>query len=352
MKRTSKRSTRLGLEDLEGRQLLSTAWAHIEAQVPVHAHVAPAGIVHNRVPIERLTQVPFTQTTLTVTSQSAPAMTTFNGKTALAWTDLSHNLNIALLHTGTDLTKLPPFTYERLAAQSNVSPSLTVFGGRLYLAWAGTDGRLNVASSADGVHFANHVILGEVSTATPTMQPFNGRLDLAWTGTDGRLNLISSADGITFDHKVTLSQTSYRSVTTGTTTSFVEMTPALAVFHGQLWLAWTGSDAGHHLNTMISADGVHFGQWVTMGETSDDGPALTVVHGASSSQPDRLYLAWTGTGNRLLNIASTTTNAFGFAASTFSGATAYNGIALNSVLPGTVELAWTDVTQHIHILQE
>jgi hypothetical protein len=37
---------------------------------------------------------------------------------------------------------------------------------------------------------------------------------------------------------------------------------------------------------------------------------------------------------------------------TFGGATAYNGIALNSVLPGTVELAWSDVTHHIHILQE
>jgi hypothetical protein len=104
---------------------------------------------------------------------------------------------------------------------------------------------------------------------------------------------------------------------------------------------------------MVSADGVNFGQWtILMGETSDDGPALTVVHGASSSQPDRLYLAWTGTGNRLLNLGYTTTNAFGFLVSTFSGATAYNGIALNSVLPGTVELAWSDVTHHIHILQE
>jgi hypothetical protein len=292
MKRASKRATRPGLEDLEGRQLLSTAWAPLDAPLPVHAHVAPAGIVPDRVPIERLAQVPFTQTTLTVTSPSAPAMTTFNGKTALAWTGLSHNLDVALLQTGTDLTKLPPFTYQILAAQSNVSPSLTVFGGRLYLAWAGTDGRLNVASSADGAHFFNHVILGEVSTATPAMQPFNGRLDLAWTGTDGRLNLISSADGTTFDHKVTLSQTSYRAVTTGTTTSFVEMAPALAVFHGDLWLAWSGSDAGHHLNTMVSADGVHFGQWTTLvGETSDDGPALTVVHGASASQLDRLCLA-------------------------------------------------------------
>jgi hypothetical protein len=130
------------------------------------------------------------------------------------------------------------------------------------------------------------------------------------------------------------------------------MAPARAVFHGQLWLAWTGSDTQHHLNTAVSADGATFGQVATIAVSSDDGPALTLVHGASSSQPDRLYLAWTGTGSRLLNLAYTTTNGLGFFPSTFLGATAYNGIALNSALPGKVELAWSDATHHIHILQE
>jgi hypothetical protein len=141
-------------------------------------------------------------------------------------------------------------------------------------------------------------------------------------------------------------------VTTGSTTTVVEMAPALAVFHGNLWLAWTGSDAQHHLNTMVSSNGTTFGQSTILNATSDDGPALTVVHGASSSQPDRLYLAWTGTGNRLLNVGYTTTNTPVFSVTTFYGAAAYNGIALNSVLPGTVEVAWSDVTHHIHILQE
>jgi hypothetical protein len=103
---------------------------------------------------------------------------------------------------------------------------------------------------------------------------------------------------------------------------------------------------------MTSTDGVTFGQHVFLGATSDDGPALTYVRAPSAGQPDRLDLGWTGVGNKLLNLASTTTDAFGFVATTFGGATADNGIALNSVLPGTVELAWSDVTHHIHILQE
>src|SRR5262249_37945366 len=146
MTRTSKRTTRPGLEGLEGRQLLSTVATPTAAPLPVAAHVAPAG-VGNQMPVN-----PTPPVAPTLTTMVAPAVTTFNGKTAIAWTgtDLGHHLNVSLLGTGTNVAALPKFAITTLPEQSNLSPAVAVFGNRLYLAWTGLDGRLNVESSADG----------------------------------------------------------------------------------------------------------------------------------------------------------------------------------------------------------
>jgi hypothetical protein len=350
MTRTSQRTNRPGLEDLEGRQLLSVASVPTSAPIPVAAHVAPAVFANQAQP-----NAP-TKVTLTVISMWAPAITTFNGQTALAWTgtDLGHHLNVSLLNTGSSLTALPNFAIVTLPERSNLSPSVAAFGGRLYLAWTGLDGRINVESSADGVHFSNKVTLGEFSGSSPALAVFDGRLDLAWTAFDGRINLASSADGVRFGNKVTLNQTSFKPVVIAKIHTQMEMAPALATFDGRLWLAWTGSDPQHHLNTMSSADGINFNQLATYVATSEDGPALAVQHGASAGQPDRLFLGWTGVGNKLLNVMSTTIDAPGFFNPTTLGQTASNGIALNSPAPGTLDIAWagTDVRYHINLQRQ
>jgi hypothetical protein len=95
---------------------------------------------------------------------------------------------------------------------------------------------------------------------------------------------MSSPDGTTFDNKATLGDT-----------SFVD--PALAEYHGQLDIAWTGTDSGHHLNTMRSANGTDFGDKETDSDTSIAAPALASAFG-------RLFIAWTGTdGGHHLNVA-------------------------------------------------
>ena len=61
-------------------------------------------------------------------------------------------------------------------------------------------------------------------------------------------------------------------------------------------LAWTGTDAGHHLNTMnfsAGPSGYTFGNKQTLGETSIAHPAVTVQ--PSQVHPAYYFVAWTGT---------------------------------------------------------
>jgi hypothetical protein len=349
MTRTSKRTTRPGLEDLEGRRLLSTAAVPTTAPLPVAAHVAPASVAAPA-PANTTSRV-----TLTITSMLAPGVTTFNGKTALAWTgtDLGHHLSVGLVNTGTSLATLPNFAVTTLPEQSNQSPAAAVYGNRLYLAWTGLDGRLNMESSADGVHFGNKVTFNTFSGSSPALDTFNGRLYIAWTGFDGRINLASSPDGVRFDRAETFAQTSFKPVVIAKINTQAEMAPALASFDGRLWIAWTGSDPQHHLNTMSSADGINFSQVTTYVATSEDAPALVVQPGTSPNQPARLVLGWTGVGNKLLNVMSTTVNAPGFFNPTALPQTANNGIALYATVPGKLGIAWagTDIQYHINLLQ-
>jgi len=65
-------------------------------------------------------------------------------------------------------------------------------------------------------------------------------------------------------------------------------------------IAWTGTDAAHHLNVRVGTDGVHFPTKFTFPETSPNGPALAV--GPADAPPD-FALAWRGTdANHSLNV--------------------------------------------------
>jgi hypothetical protein len=70
--------------------------------------------------------------------------------------------------------------------------------------------------------------------------------------------------------------------------------PALASLNGQLLLGWTGT-GNLLLNFMRSTDGSNFSDKVTLGETSPDAPALAVLD-------NRYVVAWIGVGNHQLNI--------------------------------------------------
>lgn len=114
------------------------------------------------------------------------------------------------------------------------------------------------------------------------------RAILAWSGTDTahRLNVMTSANGMTYGDKVTLNETSnYR--------------PAVASSGGEtgtrIDIAWTGMDSNHSLNIRLGVYGQSYTK-LTMKDNSFTAPALTVFNGD-------LYLAWAGTdSNHSLNV--------------------------------------------------
>jgi hypothetical protein len=151
----------------------------------------------------------------------------------------------------------------------------------------------------EGRHLLS-MTLPETSIAAPAIITFQDQITnnyapyIAWTGTDAQhhLNIENLYTGI----KRTLPDTS-------------SAAPALAVFQGRLFLAWTGTDAQHHLNVESSADGLNFdhktvldappgppGVFNGLNATTpaSDGPALAPAPGGQA-----LCIAWTGTDLRL-----------------------------------------------------
>jgi hypothetical protein len=164
--------------------------------------------------------------------------------------------------------------------------------GQFCMGWTGTDaaGLLNTALSQDGFVWDKTIIpTRDTSIAAPALAWHNAKLFLAWTGTDGagELNVMASLDGgKTFvpESKHTLAETSVAA-------------PALLSYAGLLVLAWTGTDGAATLNVAASGDEGASWQKIIMPEQAIGGPALTSwTSGAGFST---LFLAWTGTDNRL-----------------------------------------------------
>jgi hypothetical protein len=329
------RSVRPELSGLEGRQLLSLVGspkAIVGSPEVSHAQAATTPPV----------------TTFGDTSNAAPALVEFRGQTLLVFSSSFNGaLNVATVAKGPSGFQLKSKVTLNADITPSLTPAATVFDGRLYLAWTGTDGRLNVISSADGVHFANKVTLADTSRTGPALAAFNGRLYLGFTGLDGRLNVESSANGVTFGNKVTLNETSF--LVFGK--HVVELSPALASFGGRLFISWTGTNT--HLNVESSANGVTFGNKVTLGVTSEAAPALTVEQPAVKGQPTRLVLGWTSVGNPTI-ITLTSTDGRTFGGKVASKQTGFGGLALLSPSAGTLDIAWDGFQaglRHLNFMQ-
>lgn len=147
------------------------------------------------------------------------------------------------------------------------------------------------------------VILGETSPDAPALWTLAGPSSssaynavLAWTGTDAlhHVNFLTSVDGTHWGNKVTLAGEALGS-------------PAVAVLLTDpnaariLVVAWTGTDANHSLHVLFDALNVtgHRAQY-DYTDNSLHGPALVVNRGLAS---ETLELAWTGTdANHSLNV--------------------------------------------------
>ncbi len=227
-------------------------------------------------------------TLLNETSHHGPAICEFNGDLYIAWTgtDEFALLNVKSSHDGDTFANKVT-----LREDSAFGPALTVFNEELYLAWVGVDPQrqLNIISSPDGTNFHNKQILGQSSIGSPALEvartdssPFGDPgvpvLLLAWTDPTGSLRVGGSTDGQTFLFGGPIgSETSV----TGPALQTQEFLPSLNTV---VYIAWTGTDPGRHLNAMVSlhpdqfSDGFDPSTKHTFRDSSPPGgPSLTAL---------------------------------------------------------------------------
>ena len=247
------------------------------------------------------------------TSDTSPALASFEGRLFIAWKGSGNdNLNVAFSSDNG-----ATFSGKHTSSEtSDSAPALAVLDGQqLCIAWKGSgNDNLNVATVDFVADMAGHFsiaglshkhILEETSDTSPALASTFargrlGELIIAWKGSgNDNLNVASSSDiGATFSGNPTVSDTS-------------DSAPALAVLPvpptSLLFIAWKGS-GNDNLNvaTVDFADDTAGGHLRTMGlshkvilsETSDHGPALAVLN------EQQLCIAWKGSGNDNLNVAS------------------------------------------------
>ncbi len=247
----------------------------------------------------------FGQTTLAETSFVRPAVVRGTGEgavvapIALAWTgtDAGHHLNVRYAVPGASPLKLTLWQ-----DNSFTSPALEWFNSTtLLLAWAGTDAghALNVLP----VSITDHGLVPGTKTTLWTFHsagqpalitdysvtPTPGRFFLGWSDmTSHRLAWAVSPDGKTWTPQSPFNEWS------GAGPSMMGLNEQLAHMP-PYWLGWTGLDAAHHVNVQYA---LTLGQWpttsvkATLPETAVGG---TVVGFFLSMHDNQMLVAWTGT---------------------------------------------------------
>jgi hypothetical protein len=174
--------------------------------------------------------------------------------------------------------------------------------GGLGPAWAASQHPADAPARAALAVHETKVTLPETSIDGPALSSVfvpNGTSEsvIAWTGSDAahHLNVETSSDGLQFGNKRTLNETSpYRPDV------------ALSGVGGAVVVAWTGSDPNHSLNVLYDVYGSPK-KLTLLHENSISAPAIKVGPG--------MYLAWTGTdANHSLNIMPLSVTASGVAA--------------------------------------
>lgn len=229
-----------------------------------------------------------------------------------------------------------------------------VGGGGAGVAQAASVTRGAASVAAYGVpHEASKVILPETSLDGPALwtqrgpsAPVGPMAVLAWTGMDGRLNFMYSNDGVSFFGKTTLNETSF-------------VRPAVVRGSGEgasvapVALAWTGTDAGHHLNVRYAVPGSTPMKLTLWHDNSFTAPALEWLTLTDTNKI--LLLAWAGTdAGHALNILPVSITSQGLVPGTKTTLSTFHSLGQPALihefpvpLTGTqLFLSWSDMTSH------
>lgn len=207
----------------------------------------------------------------------------------MAWvgTDAHHSLNV--------LSGVPGQGYVKttLPETSFTAPSLAINGGTVYLAWAGTDPNhsINVLPIIwrGGLSLGTKTILWQFSSAarpSVTFDPNTSKLMLSWIAPSNRIWFATSADGVKW--------------TVPASSPIMEWSDVGPYMAGvatnnmpRYFLTWRGVDAAHSLNVQYTES---FPSWPLddskgiLPETAFGGPVAGFV-----GTYRQIIVAWTGT---------------------------------------------------------
>lgn len=207
----------------------------------------------------------------------------------MAWvgTDANHSLNV--------FSGIPGYGYEKLTLRDNsfTAPALAINGGTVYLVWAGTDANhsLNVLPILwrGGLATGTKSILRQFSSvARPSVgfDPTSKQLLMSWITASQRVNFATSADGV-----------SWTVPSSSPLAEWSDVGPAMMGFDTnnmpRYFLAWRGIDAAHSVNVQYTES---FPRWplddskTALRERAFGGPAVGFV-----GVYRQALLAWTGT---------------------------------------------------------
>lgn len=230
-------------------------------------------------------------------SDHEPGFAAGSGRAVIAWTGTDTHLNfietIDLIHYFNKRTYDGGSSPEE---RSDHGPSLTFGSGRFFVAYTGTDGQINVMTSLNGVDYADKVVLPDQFTDEgPRIAFAGGLVYVLWKGMDNQLNVLEMTSAAK-------PSPTGRHVVIGEHSDFA---PSLAgdPASGKVYLAWTGrekvlvTNVDRRLNTMAwnSANDLMTGvagRKQVQVERSNAGPCLAMFGG-------QLFIAWNGTDTQL-----------------------------------------------------
>lgn len=199
---------------------------------------------------------------------------------------------------------------------------------------------------AAALHIDHRLVLPQTSIDSPALSSVVGTFEgtsfnnsvIAWTGTDAahHLNVETSKDGLHFSNQRILHETSpFRP----------DVTQIGEPAGGNITVAWTGSDANRSLNVLFDVYGTSPKKLTLSHERSRFAPAIV-------QRGETLFLAWTGTdAQQQLNILPITIGSSGLVPGqkAILGLLSNAGPHLTLNQGADVVLSWTDRAREISL---
>ena len=222
-----------------------------------------------------------------------------------------------------------------VASSSGIS--LASFNGQLTMAFAGLDNQINLWSSPNGQTWSNQTLTGLHCIGAPALAVYNGQLCLAFTSngtgtlTANGLYACASGNGSSFSTPVVY----------GNNTS--NAGPSLTVTGGLLYMVYTGQNSQLYLSS--SSNGTTFSNETQLPSTYKS--TSSSVNASLAVLGNALYVAFTATSNgtSCLGFGSATIGSSGlgsFGTPSYVSGGAVGGTLSLSTFDGSLYAAWSN----------